>query len=565
MTKIQDKKAITQLFAGLMAQPERLGNKEYDIEPNDFVEKIHKVIFTAIKNLYLNEAVKISPIEIDSYLSNYTDLYRVFNDNEGIDYLQKIEELGEPENFNMHYQRIKKFSFLRECKKVGIDVSDIYDDKVVDLKEEQKRNDKFDLLTLSDMAKHIELKMIEIREQFVNNSSVNGGHISDNIRDIIESKKGKPSYGAPTSSFYLNYILHGSKAKKLVLKHGNTGSGKSRLGMANIAVKTIPVIWDGKQKKWIKTGANGKGLIVSTELDEEESKIPFLCYIADVEEHLIHENLLTPEQQSRIDIAANILEKSGLWFEELSDFDIDDIEALLVKYINKHDIEFCEFDYVHMSLKLLTSLSEKGVKNLREDQVLLLMGIALKNLCNKYVIHIESSTQLNDNQSQNNNMDQSWIRGSKALADKIDAGYIILEIREKDQKIVDAIYASGVSIPFGMTPNISLNVYKNRGGRFKRVRVFGYFDKGTLRFHDLFCTDYDGVLIPDMQKKVIVMSDPNEGMSIDKYITQIVETPHESTITTEEEYDELPESFHEEVEEELPNAFPTTSQSGYNF
>ena len=561
MTKLQDKKAITQLFAGLMAQPELFDNKEYDLSLDDFVEKIHKIIFAAIKNLHLNDAVKISPIEIDSYLSNYTDQYRIFNDNDGIDYLQKLEELGEPENFNMHYQRIKKFSFLRECKKVGIDVSDLYDDKIVDLKEEQKRNDKFDSMTLSDMAKHIELKMIEIREQFVNNSSVNGGHISENVRDIVESKRGTPNYGAPMVSNFLNYILRGSRKKKLYLKHGNTGSGKSRLGMANIAVKTIPVIWDSKSNQWIKTGANGKGLIVSTELDEEESKLPFLCYIADVEEHKIHDNALTDEESKRLDVAANILEKSGLWFEELSDFDIDDIETLLVKYVNKHDIEYVEFDYVHMSLKILTSLSDKGVKNLREDQVLLLMGIALKNMCNKHDIHTESATQLNDNQNQNNNMDQSWIRGSKALADKIDAGYIILEIREKDQKIIDAIYASGVQIPFGVQPNISLNIYKNRGGRYKQIRIFGYFNKGTLRFQDLFCTNYQGELIADMQKKLIVMSDPNEGMTVEQYISQFDEEEQESTINNE--YDELPESF-DEVEEDLPNAFPTT-QSGYNF
>jgi len=547
MSKLQDKKAITQLFAGLMAQPELLDNKEFDLQPDDFVERLHKIIFAAIKNLHLNEAVKISPIEIDLYLSNYTDLYRIFNENSGTDYLQKIEELGEPDNFSMHYQRIKKFSFLRECKKVGIDVADIYDDKIVDLQEEQKRNAQFDRMTLNDMAKHFELKMIEIREQFVNSSSVNGGHISENTREIIESKKGTPNYGAPMASHYLNYILRASRRKKLFLKHGNTGSGKSRLGMANLAVKTIPVIWDCKTKKWVKTGANGSGLFISTELDEEESKLPFLCYIADIEEDLIHDNKLTQEQQERLDIAVNILEKSHLWFEELSDFDIDDVEALVVKYINKHDIDSIEFDYIHMSLKLLTSLSEKGVKNLREDQVLLLMGIALKNICNKYDIHIESSTQLNDNQSQNDNMDQSWIRGSKALADKIDAGYIILEIREKDKKIIDAIYASGnANLPFGIEPNITLNVYKNRGGRFKRVRVYGHFNRGSLRFTDLFCTTYEGELLPSMEKRNIIMSDLDEGMTLEEYLAY--DTDELDNIQVEEvEEDSLPDAFFEEV------------------
>lgn len=546
MGRLQDKKAITQLFAGLMAHPELLDNKEYNLTPDDFVERLHKIVFAAITNLYSNGAVKISPIEIDLYLSNYTDLYRIFNENTGVDYLQNVEELGEPDNFPMHYERIKKFSFLRECVKVGIDVSEIYDSKVVDLKDEQERNARFDKMTMNEMAKHFELKMIEIREQFINNSSVNGGHMSDNVREIVESKRGVQDFGAPMISNYLNFIFRGSRLKKLYLKHGITGSGKSRLGMANLAVKTVPVIWDNASKEWVKTGANGSGIFISTELDEEESKLPFLCYIADIEEDSIHNNTMTPEEVERLDIAVNILERSNLFFEELADFDIEDVEAIIVKHTNKHDVQFIEFDYIHMSLKLLTSLSDKGVKNLREDQVLLLMGIALKNLCNKYAIHIESATQLNDNMSQNDNMDQSWIRGSKALADKIDAGYIIMEIREKDQKIIDAIYASGnASLPFGVMPNVSLNIYKNRGGRHNRVRVFGFFNRGSLRFTDLFCTTYTGELIPAMESRKILMSNPDEGMSVDEYTAYPVELE-----LVEIEQDPIPDSFHEEETEE---------------
>lgn len=546
MTKLQDKKAFTQLFAGLMAQPERLKNKEYDLTLDDFVEKFHKVIFGAIKNLHLNGAIKISPIEIDSYLSGYTDQYRIFGDNTGRDYLLKIEELGEPENFDMHYHRIKKFSFLRECRKVGIDVSDIYDDNVVDLKEEKERNDKFNQMTLTDMVKHIELKMIDIREQFVSNSSLNGGHMSENAREFVASKKGTPNFGAPQASLYLNAIFRGSRLKKLHLKHGNTGGGKSRLGMGNMAVKTIPEIWDSKKNEWVKTGANGRGLLISTELDEEEIKMPFLAYIADVDESLIHEDKLTAAEEIRVDRAIDILEKSNLWFEVLSDFDIEDIEENIIKYINKHDVQFIEFDYIHMSLKLLTTLAEKGVKNLREDQVLLITGIALKNLCNEYNVHIESSTQLNDNQNLNDNMDQSWIRGSKALADKIDGGYIILEMRDKDKKVVDAVLASGNVNLFGIEPNVSLNVYKSRGNRYKRIRVFGYFDLGTLRFTDLFCLNYKNELVTEIQMKKLMMSDPNEVEIDEELFGEFEESPVE------------PDS--------LPDAFDNPTQSeGYAF
>lgn len=511
MTKLQDKLAITQLLAGLIKHPERTSSRDYDLSTDDFVEKIHQIIFGAITNLYANEAKKITTLEIDAYLSNYTEQYRIFNDNEGLEYLEAIQELSEIDNFDMHYQRVKKFSFLRECKKIGIDISDIYNEKVVDLDEEEKRNQRFDKMTLMDMIKHVELKIINIKEQFLSHSLTNGGHISENVEEIIESKQHAPSFGAPQASLYLNAIFRGSRLRKFNLKHGNTGGGKSRFGMANMAVKTIPEIWDGKENKWVKTGADKRGLIISTELDEEEIKLPFIAYIANVDESLIHENKLTHEEKLRVQKAVTILEESNLWFEELSDFDIEDIETTIVKHINLHDVQFVEFDYIHTSLKLLSALSEKGARNLREDQILLIIAISLKDLCNKHDIHIESATQLNDNQNKDDNMDQSWIRGSKALADKVDGGYILLEIRPKDQKLIDAVYQSGKIINFGVVPNISLNVYKSRGGKWKRVRIFGHFNAGTLRFQDLFCLSYKGELLPEIPLKNISFNEPSEA------------------------------------------------------
>ncbi|WP_341323466.1 DnaB-like helicase C-terminal domain-containing protein [Solibacillus sp. FSL H8-0523] len=517
MTKLQDKLAITQVLAGLMKHPERTSSKAYDLSTDDFVEKMHQIIFGAITNLYTNEAKKITILEIDAYLQNYTEQYRIFNENDGIEYLEAIQEFSVIDNFDMHYQRVKKFTFLRECKKIGIDISDIYNEKLVDLAEEEERNKRFDKMTLTDMVKHVELKIILIKEQFLSSNTFSGGHISENVQEIIDAKEASPSFGAPQASLFLNTIFRGSRKRKFNLKHGNTGGGKSRFGMANMAAKTIPEIWDNKENKWIKTGANKHGLIISTELDEEEIKLPFVAYIANVDESLIHEKKLTHEEKVRVEKAVTILEKSSLWFEVLSDFDIEDIETTIIKHINLHDVEFIEFDYIHTSLKLLSALAQKGARNLREDQILLIIAISLKDLCNKYDIHIESATQLNDNQNKDDNMDQSWIRGSKALADKIDGGYILLEIRPKDQKLIDAVYKSGKMVKFAVEPNISLNVYKSRGGKWKRIRVFGHFNTGTLRFQDLFCINYNGELISEIELKTISFNEPS-GTEISKLL-----------------------------------------------
>src|SRR5690606_24607303 len=111
---------------------------------------------------------------------------------------------------------------------------------------------------------------------------------------------------------------------KIYLFSGNSGSGKSRFSLGNVLGACVPTIYNPDTGEWEQTGANGKGLFITTELDEEEVKIPALCYIAAVEESHIHEGKLTKEESIRLDMAADILESTPIWFEELMDFDIAD-------------------------------------------------------------------------------------------------------------------------------------------------------------------------------------------------------------------------------------------------
>ena len=84
-------------------------------------------------------------------------------------------------------------------------------------------------------------------------------------------------------------------------------------------------------------------------------------------------------------------------------------------------------DYIHTSLKILEEISKKsgGVK-LREDNILFMLSIRLKDLCNKYGIFIMSATQLNSDYQDSETPDQNLLRGAKSIADKIDYGSILL-------------------------------------------------------------------------------------------------------------------------------------------
>ncbi len=60
-----------------------------------------------------------------------------------------------------------------------------------------------------------------------------------------------------------------------------------------------------------------------------------------------------------------------------------------------------------------------GVK-LREDSILFMLSIRLKDICNQYGVFIESATQLNGDYVESDTPDQNLLRGAKAIADKID-------------------------------------------------------------------------------------------------------------------------------------------------
>lgn len=502
MTVFQDKKAILHVFSGLMDEPYKLDDTEsHQLTIEDFPERFHKIVFSAITNLHEQGVERINAIEVDGYLSRFPEQYHVFNENSGFEYLTKVEELGEPENYQYHLNRIKKYSFLRECVKSGIDISDIYDETLIDITETEEQQSRFDEISLDEMMSNIETRMINLRDKFLFESISIGSHMGDDVNEMIEEYGESPNFGYPTPSEMLNSVARGNRLRKFYCFSGNTGSGKTRMLLASVLMACVPEIYDKKSGQWIKTGANGRGLFISTELEEEEIKIPAVCFIAEVEENKIHEGGLTEEEKERLKYAAEVLKKSAVWFEELHDFDMEDLEHVIVKNIHQNQVEVVSFDYLHTTLKLFDSMARQGARNLQEHQVLRLMSIRLKNMCNKHNIWIGTATQLNDNYKQEGNLDQSSIEGSKSVANKFDLGAIQIPLSPRDEKIVQALMEEGIG--FSAYPTHTINIYKNRGGRHKMVRLFVSFNLGTLRMEDVFVTDYQNKPISDVKPRKI--------------------------------------------------------------
>ena len=190
-----------------------------------------------------------------------------------------------------------------------------------------------------------------------------------------------------------------------------------------------------------------------------------------------------------------------MYVKRLPDFSLQDIENTIKIGIREYGAKYVFFDYIHSSIKILSEVSSRaGVKGLREDNVLFMISVKLKDLCTKYGIFLLSSTQLNGDykQENENRYDQNMLRGAKAIADKIDFGAIMLETTEQDKESLAEVLKKG---GFEM-PDIKISIYKNRRGRYKNILLWCKADRGTCRITSMFATTYNYELVQINELKI---------------------------------------------------------------
>ena len=99
-----DKKCIQQVLGCLLKHPQYLSEVDkYRLTLSDFPTRFEKYIFGAIQGLYYNGAQKISPFDVENYLSSNDVYLTIFKNENGVEYLQDIEEYSNAENFPYYY------------------------------------------------------------------------------------------------------------------------------------------------------------------------------------------------------------------------------------------------------------------------------------------------------------------------------------------------------------------------------------------------------------------------------------------------------------------------------
>ena len=504
-SKYVDTTAVMQVIGSVFKNPGLLSQTDkYTITEEDFDSDFHKVAFGAIYKIYELGADKVTLENISDFLSTRPKSEAIFKQAKGEDWINQVAESAIPEAFDYYYSRLKKFSLLRAYDKCGIDVKFIYDpDNILDVKKRQIQEDQLDTSSLEDIADKIDGMIEEIKMTYVDGAYGKASQAGEGIVDLIDRLKQYPEVGVPLYGPLINTVTRGARLKKFYLRSAATGVGKSRTLIADACNFACNMIYD-EMFGWIKNGTKQPTLFITTEQELEETQTMMLAFLSNVNEEHILNGKYEGNEEERVREAAKILADSPLYVEELPDFSLKDIENTIKKNIRDNGVMYICLDYIHTSMKILEEITKRsgGVK-LREDNILFMLSIRLKDLCNQYGIFIESATQLNGDYVESETPDQNLLRGAKSIADKIDFGAILLNVKATDLEALSKILSANTFD----NPTIKLSVYKNRRGRYKGIYLWCKADLGTCRVQPMFATTYDYELIQMEDIKISVEGD----------------------------------------------------------
>lgn len=481
---LSDKNAVLQVIGSLMKKPSLLSEKDkYNLQPNDFESRFERYIFIAILNSYTNGAQTLSEIDIDNYLMEHKDQYLLFQQNNGISYLQDALDMSTPENFEYYYNRIKKFNCLKDLKKSGFDISEFYEENELNPKQFEI-NQRFETLKPKDIFDGLKRRIYKVEGEYVEGDASITTDVSVGIDELLEKLKNSPDAGARFQGKYFNTVTRGARKGKYYLVSFPSGGGKTRLLLGEACYLAFPMRYSWETMEWKITGNAEKTLFIATEQTKEEIQTMIVAYLTGINEDVILYGHFTKEQQTIIDQAKEVIKKykNNLMIVQIPMPSVEIVKSVVRQNCIINDIKNVFFDYIFSNPALLNEFRDLKI---REDVALLMLSTALKDLAVEQDVFMMSATQLNSSQDTNEKgiKNQNSIRGSKSIVDKADIA-MIGGLVPDDQRDQIAPYVA----KYGM-PTQVYDVYKVRRGKWTNLKIWSNVDLGTCRRSDVFVTD----------------------------------------------------------------------------
>lgn len=368
--------------------------EKYFLEKDDFIDELNRTIFMGITNLFTQGMEKIRAIDLENYLKQYTTPKRIFEENDGIQYLYDAEDLAQEDNFKYYYDRVKKFSALRMLQKQGFSISEIYDEEENDPIKKAETQRKFDEMSIRDIFLKINGKYMKLEDHFLGKANADYMLAERNILKLKEGLKAVPEIGYPLQGDVFNTVSRGARLGKFYLLSGSSGAGKSRTMIGHCCKLAYPYYYDFSIKDWVYTKSSQKVLYISTEMDFDEVQTIILAYLSGVDEdHILWGTYLSDEEE-RVNKAIEVMNEytGNLIINKIPDPNVGQIINAIKKHCFFDNVKYVFYDYIFSSPALLNEYRDLKV---REDVVLTMLSTALKDIAVALKIFIMSGTQLN--------------------------------------------------------------------------------------------------------------------------------------------------------------------------
>ncbi|MFA7689401.1 MAG: DnaB-like helicase C-terminal domain-containing protein [Bacilli bacterium] len=514
INKYYDKRAACQVLGTLMKEPYRLKSNENILLKNDFSSGMHEIIFICIYNLTYQDIKQINVSEIESCLatSSPVNYKKIFDDATNVEWLHKILQDANPLNYGYYYQKLKKMSLLRSYLNQGVIISDILDIDEIDPIIKQKQQENFDIMTIEDIIKICDQKIIMAKKDFIVKNNSEARKAGDEAEILYKKMKDSPSYGLGLESQYLNTVIRGMEKQKFMLETRDTGTGKSRVAIKRLLNITAPYLWSFDKQNFIKNpnGTDNSALYIGTEMDLYTEIEPMMwAFVSGVEENKIKDSNLTTDEDERIQRAIEILKDTKLFLENKPGFNVAYLWQIIEQYKKDHDIYGVALDYIELNNELISEFTNntRGM-GVREDQILLNLSENLKQIAEKINVFVNGFTQTTDEARRDGVRDQRAVKGARSIPNKADYGIVTFEPTKKEIEKLECIIQQKGLVKHKI-PNVCYSFYKNRSGiqDHKDIKVWGYQNLGTMEHQDLFCTDKNYKLINVNPTKIEVVDD----------------------------------------------------------
>ena len=494
-----------------MNKPELLSDLDkYRLEPSDFSQSLDRFVFAAIYNLYIGGAERIHTADIDNYLKSNAAAAELIKRENGIQFIQDCESQSDYSNFSYYYARLKKINLLRDLSKSGYDISEFYCEDHLD-DNYYKINDNFEKLSVNDILNKIKGTFAYLEGRYAFNTVVEESSPLDGLRELLEELKVKPDVGVRLQGDIYNTITRGGRKGTLFLRSAPSSVGKSRKAVGDACYIAYPIRYEPRYGKWVSTGQCEKVLYVMTEQKPDEIQTMILSYLTGLNEEYFKLGTFKEEHMDRINKAIKIMEKykDNFYFARIPEPTPSIIKNLFRRYNLQHGVENFFFDYIFSNEAMLSEYRDLG---LPEHVCLRLFTTALKNLAIELNSFISTSTQISE---QEIDKKSSWkdyhnIAGARSIVHLVDIGCIMSRPTTEELKMIE-----GFQKLYNLTPNIVIDVFKNRGGRWTMLRIWCYHDFGCCRTYDLFATTPDLKPIEDFQIIDFVQDIPKEVLELE--------------------------------------------------